>query len=161
GERAGWVVGAVEVEIDGAVDRQRRVQEAAGFVGFLAAGQVLEDEEQVLLLRRLVDRLETIRLARLPRQRELDVAGTLHLHNLPEYVGHRHLLRRRVRGERGAHAIGGIEREVLQALEGRAGDAVGIEHAQADLRPAADREQRDAAARDPALLPFSRFERQR
>src|SRR3954451_18917167 len=57
GERARGVVGAVEIEIDGAVLRQRRVQEATRLVGLRAAREVLEDEEQILVPRRFVDRL--------------------------------------------------------------------------------------------------------
>ena len=45
-ERARRVIGAVEVQIDDAVVRERRVEKASGFVGFRSARQVLEDEEQ-------------------------------------------------------------------------------------------------------------------
>src|SRR5260221_1966659 len=74
-ERARRVVSAIEVQIDDAVVRERRVEEASGFVGFGPARQVFEDEEQILPPGRLVDRLEAIGLF---LDVELDLARTLH-----------------------------------------------------------------------------------
>src|SRR3954465_15970281 len=61
GERARRVVGAVEISSYDAVLRQRRVQKAPRLVGLRAAREVLEDEEQILVARRFIDRLEAIR----------------------------------------------------------------------------------------------------
>src|SRR5262245_14255267 len=76
GERARRVVGAVEIQIDDTVFGERCVKKAPRLVSLGLARQVLEDEKQILVARRLVHRLETIRAA---SHRELDVAGTFHL----------------------------------------------------------------------------------
>src|SRR3954466_269455 len=112
GKGARRVIGAVEIEIDNAVLRQRRVQEPARLVGFRVAREVLEDEEQILVARSFIDRLETTGAS---LHHKLAVAWAVHRHELAEDVRDRHLLQLFVGHEARLKAIGAVERVVLES----------------------------------------------
>ena len=98
GQRAGGVgregarrrIGAIEIEIDDAAYRERRVQHAAGLVGFGPVGCVFEQEvERAALGRVFVDRAQAVGMALIA---ELDPAGTFFLIRLAEDIQDGNLL---------------------------------------------------------------------
>src|SRR5579862_1885988 len=98
-ESAGRVVGAVEIQNHFAFARQLGVQKAARWICLLAAGEVAEHEEKLIVFG---DRFQAILFA---AQRECHVARAGGRRRLTEDVGNRNHFRLRIRNECGSDPV--------------------------------------------------------
>src|SRR6266540_1724186 len=114
GERARRRVRLVEIEYDLAVLRRLGMEEPAGGVGVLSRRHVLEDEEQLLGVGLLEDRVEAeLTAAKLER----DVTRARHRLDHVEHVRDGDLLRRVVGREPRLDAVALAHRIPLEAAE--------------------------------------------
>src|SRR5450759_1309616 len=89
GERAGWVVGLIEIEHDVAVGRQGGVEKTARAVGFPGAGLIAEYVEKLFGVGGFQVGAKSVLAA---VQIEFGIAGTVHRVGLAQDVENRNLL---------------------------------------------------------------------
>ena len=139
----------VEIQHGRPIVEQVGIQEARGFVGFLAARRIPEHEIEALRPRR-----ERTQPERLPAQAELDDPLALVLVELAERVQHLDRLRLRVLDEAADDAVLQVDREPAEAEESLRLRAIRIAHAQR-LGLAADVDD-EADITDDQLVGFRR-----
>ncbi len=154
-EGAGRCIGAIEIEIDAAIDGQRNVQHATSLIGAGFVGEVFEQEVKRLAVGGVfVDGAKAIGV---PLVSELDQAGALFEFSLAEDVEDRNPFD--VGNEVSIEAHGRIDGEIFHALEFLERAAGAIFGANAEAIATLDDEEGDGAGVDDIGLIFVEGER--